>query len=258
VIGIIYFLIIIKYIYHKVYISKIFTFTSDYEYSINAEEIIKGGTGYNFNTLPEEIELCQPDYSIYPKCNYTLQRYTIGCIRKCSFCIVNKKEGEFKDIEPMNENPNSEYIYLLDNNFFASNNWLSNIRHLQKYKKPVQFEGIDIRILSEEMIIELNRIKPLKQYHFAWDNIKYDIIDNLKLITKIIKPYKLMCYVLIGFDSTPDEDYYRVMKLREFNINPFVMPYNKDNKYQKSFTRWVNNKAVFKSVKWKDYKYQYN
>lgn len=46
----------------------------------------------------------------------------------------------------------------------------------------------------------------------------------------------------------------RVEKLRELKIDPFVMPYNKKDKYQKSFARWVNHKAIFKTVKWRDYK----
>ena len=63
-----------------------------------------------------------------------------------------------------------------------------------------------------------------------------------------------MCYVLIGFNSTPFEDYYRVQYLRSENIDPYVMPYNKKDNYQKRFGRWVNHKAIFKTVKWQDYK----
>ena len=43
------------------------------------------------------------------------------------------------------------------------------------------------------------------------------------------------------------------MKIKETGCNPFVMPYNKKDKYQKQFARWVNHKAIFKSVKWEDY-----
>lgn len=32
--------------YDKVYQSKVFTFTPDYEYFVNADEVIYGGTGY--------------------------------------------------------------------------------------------------------------------------------------------------------------------------------------------------------------------
>ena len=48
------------------YMSKVFTFTPDYNYlPINAQ-IIKGGTGYDYNTkLPKEIEsITELDYSL--------------------------------------------------------------------------------------------------------------------------------------------------------------------------------------------------
>ena len=70
---------------------------------------------------------------------------------------------------------------------------------------------------------------------------------------KHVKPYKIMCYVLIGYWSTPEQDLYRIEKLRELKIDPFVMPYNKSDPYQKRFARWVNHKAIFKTVKWIDY-----
>ena len=31
------------------------------------------------------------------------------------------------------------------------------------------------------------------------------------------------------------------------------MPYNKFDDYQKRFARWVNHRAIFKTVKWEDY-----
>lgn len=53
----------------KVYMSKVFTFAPDYEYCIDADEIIKGGTGYSYpdggKALADEIEHIYPDYSIY-------------------------------------------------------------------------------------------------------------------------------------------------------------------------------------------------
>ena len=63
-------------------------------------------------------------------------------------------------------------------------------------------------------------------------------------------------FVLIGYDTTPEQDYYRVMTLWEkYGALPFVMPYNKFDEYQKRFSRWVNHRAIFKTVKWDDYKY---
>lgn len=63
-----------------------------------------------------------------------------------------------------------------------------------------------------------------------------------------------MCYVLIGFWSTPEEDLMRVQHLwDDYKIHPFVMPYNKFNRYQKDFARWCNNKVIFKSCTWDEY-----
>ncbi len=45
-----------------------------------------------------------------------------------------------------------------------------------------------------------------------------------------------------------------VETLRSFGIDPFAMPYDKTDPYQKAFSRWVNHKAIFKSVKWEEYR----
>lgn len=93
----------------KVYISKVFSFTPDYEYFIDADEVVKGGSGYCIeledgkevyhserdNNLPYEIEHIYPDYSLYPKeCKDTSYGFlTRGCPRGCPFCHVEAKEG---------------------------------------------------------------------------------------------------------------------------------------------------------------------
>lgn len=49
--------------FNKVYMSKVFTFTPDYDYPIVADEIERGGTGYDIHkALPNEIDRLQPDY----------------------------------------------------------------------------------------------------------------------------------------------------------------------------------------------------
>ena len=99
----------------------------------------------------------------------------------------------------------------------------------------------------------LNELQHYKQIKIAWDNPKENLVSKLREIIKYIKPYKLMCYVLIGYNSTKANDLRRVETLRELKISPFVMSYNKKDPYQKAFARWVNNKAVFATVKWEDY-----
>lgn len=58
-----------------------------------------------------------------------------------------------------------------------------------------------------------------------------------------------------------DKDEERIMKLHKLGVNPFAMGYidfnvkdYKVSKNVKDFCRWVNHKAIFKSVKWQDYK----
>ena len=241
--------------YDKVYASKLFNFSADMSSLIVSKEWIKGGTGYDIKSkLPNHIDMCQPDYSIYPMYDFSLQFFSRGCIRNCPFCVVREKEGYIKSVDPMNLNPKGKHIEVLDNNFFANTEWKVAIDYLLKVKLPVNLHGVDVRIMDEEQAFYLNQLKHMKQIHIAWDFANMDLVPKLKEMTKYIKPYKIMCYVLIGFNSTPEQDLYRVEKLRELGIDPFVMPFNKSNSYQKRFARWVNFKAIFKTVKFADYR----
>ena len=91
----------------KVYMSKVFSFSKDYEYHINADEVIKGGSGYcidiingkeTYNAdkdilLPNKIEHIYPDYSLYQIKDRAFGFMSRGCPRGCSFCHVKSKEG---------------------------------------------------------------------------------------------------------------------------------------------------------------------
>lgn len=249
------------------YHSQIFTFTPKYQYyPINAT-IIKGGTGINIQTkLPKEIDYIEElDYSIYPDCNYSIQFLSRGCIRSCSFCIVRQKEGVIHQVKPLQLNPKGKFIMLLDNNFFACKEWRENIKILKSYNQPIDFnQGIDLRILTEEQCLALKSLK-IKTIHCAWDNYKDKnvIIPKLKMLCSYIKPYKITCYVLVGYENREiiDTDIERVLLLDSMGIDPFAMgyvDYNNPN-YEKSksvkdFCRWVNMKATFKSCTWDEYK----
>lgn len=241
--------------YEIVYSSSIFNFTLKPRVPCSTM-IFEGGTGYDVKSrLLPHIEKLQPDYGLYPDCRFSWQRFTYGCIRKCPFCS-SWKMGKFEEHEPMNLNPKGEYVHLLDNNFFASKKWKENVEYLIKEKQPVIFEGVDARIISEneEMIYLLNKVKLKGQIHTAWDLPAIDMLSKLKKITKMIKPYKIMCYVLIGFNSSHEENMHRVKSLSAIGIDPFVMPWDKFDDYQSSFARWVNHKATYRSCEWKDYK----
>lgn len=239
--------------YEKIYVFSIFDF-SDKSYV--TKEMICGGTGFDISVkLPEEISKCDYDWNIFPKCDYSIVWFSRGCIRRCPFCVAWKKEGYIHPVLPKNLNPKANHIKIQDNNFFAAPNWRESIQQLQIWNQPVDFaSGVDVRIMTKEMADALNSLKHYKQIHIAWDNPKEDLIPKLREIIQWIKPYKIMCYVLIGFNTTEEQDLYRVETLRNLKIDPFVMPFNKKDKYQRAFARYVNHKAIFKSVKWTDYK----
>ena len=80
--------------YDKVYMAKVFTFTPDYGEVIMADEIVRGGTGYDLTSkLPQEIESQYPDYDLYGIKDIAYGYLTRGCPRGCNFCIVAEKEG---------------------------------------------------------------------------------------------------------------------------------------------------------------------
>ena len=238
------------------YESQLFDFTEPYAYDPRHADIFKGGTGIDIEKkLPKEIDdIEELDYSLYPNHNYSMQFYSRGCIRNCPFCVVRRKEGYIYPVKPMKLNPNGEHIEILDNNFFANPEWRDAYKEIMAIGQPVKLHGVDVRIMDEEQAEALNTMPMLGQIHVAWDLPKMDLRPQLENMVKYIKPYKISCYVLIGFDSTPEEDLYRVETLRSLGIDPFVMPFVKDDPYQRRFARWVNMKAVFKTVKWENYK----
>lgn len=246
--------------YDKVYMSKIFTFSPDYPYEFDCE-VIKGGTGYDIKSrLPIEIEASPAmDYTIYPDCEYSLQFFSRGCIRKCPFCLVKEKEGHIHPVQPVELNPNGKWIEVLDNNFFANPDWKKSIEYLLNAGQQVKLHGVDIRIMTEEQAYWLNRLRLKGNIHIAWDLPALDLTQKLQEVTKYIKPHKLTCYVLVGYNSTIEQDMFRIDTLRRFGICPFVQPYRdyenkrKPTQYERDLARWANNKFLYKSCKFEDY-----
>ena len=236
--------------YDKLYCSSIFDFTDKRGVPARAE---RGGTGFIPITKQLLFDTPEYDYSIYPGCDYSIMWFSRGCIRNCPFCLVQQKEGMIRPVTPKPPNPNGKYIVVQDNNFFANPMWRGAIDMLKALDQPVDMQGVDIRLLDDEQCDALLSLTHYKQIKIAWNNPRDDLQDRLTWMISKIKPCKIMCYVLIGYDSTPEQDIERVMCLRSRSIDPFVMAYNKQDEYQRRFARWVNHKAVFKSVEWEDY-----
>lgn len=239
--------------YDKVYAFSLFDFTD--KKTFVTPDMVCGGTGFDITKkLPKEIEDCDLDYSICPDCDFSMIWFSRGCIRNCPFCIVRKKEGHIYPVKPKNLNPNGKYIKVMDNNFFANPKWKSSVRQLLKWDQPVDIQGFDIRLFTHEQGEALSRLKHYKNVKFAWDNPKQNLDEKIEMLLEHIKPRYLMCYVLIGYWSTPEEDLERVMHLwDDYRIHAYAMPYDKSQKYQRMFSRWCNNKRIFGTRSWQEY-----
>ncbi len=244
--------------YDVVCMSKIFTFTNDFDYCIQANEIHKGGAGYNINIrLPEKIEKQFPDYSLYGITDTAYGYLSRGCPRQCDFCIVSKLEGckSVKVADVNNFWNGQKNIKLLDPNILACKERIELLQQLIDCKANIDFtQGLDVRLLNEEIIYMLNKMK-IKRIHFAWDSEKDSeiILKKLNLFKKYttISNRKIGVYILTNYNTNIEFDLHRIYTIRDIGYDPFVMVYNIQNakKIYRHMQRWCNRKWVFKKCK---------
>lgn len=239
--------------YDKVYKAKVFdeTYSEDIDYAIMADEVIKGGTGYDLqNNLPEEVEHQYPDYGLYSNFKDTAYGFLT---RGCKFCIVSEKEGrKSRQVAELNEFwRGQKYIKLLDPNITACDNCELLFDELIRAGSWVDFtQGIDARLITEKQCDQLNLMN-IKMLHFAWDNYEMQTYEKLKSVRNWLKygDRKLRVYVLTNFNTTHEQDLERVYKLKEIGYDPYIMIYNKPHapKITRQLQRYVNNKFIFRS-----------
>lgn len=256
--------------YDRVYMSKVFdeTYTPDVPEPLNADEIIKGGTGYGLdNKLPDEIEHIYPDYSLYPELTKDTAYgfLTRGCPRGCHFCIVAGKEGRrLVKVADLSEWwRGQKNIVLMDPNLLACQEHMELLQQLIDSNACIDMnQGVDCRLLTEQNIEAINKIK-LKNIHFAWDYMQEEkrVIAGLELYAKLanrkVNGAFGTVYCLTNYDTTMEENLYRIYTLRDMGYDPYVMIYDKPNapKEIRRLQRWCNNRIIFKSCKrFEDYK----
>ena len=258
--------------YDIVYMSKIFSdaYSEDIPEPMNADKVIKGGTGYcislgedgvehfdkSKNTpLQPEIEKMLPDYSIYPQFDFAVSMTSRGCPRGCSFCHVAAKEGRcaVKVADVSDFWNGQKEIRILDPNITACREKRDLMRQYRETGAILDFtQGLDIRLLNDEDIADINQMR-LRTLHFAWDNPKDDLESKFRNFAKGFRRKTRigMVYCLTNFNSTMEENLYRIYTLRDLGYDPYVMIYDKPNapKEIKQLQRWCNNKIIFKSCK---------
>lgn len=256
----------------KVYMSKVFSFTTDYEWCIDADEVIRGGSGYCISLvdgkevydtskdiqLPPEIEHIYPDYSLYPDLTKDTAYgfLTRGCPRGCGFCHVASKEGRCsRKVADLSEFwRGQKNIVLCDPNILACKDHMDLLQQLADSKAKIEFnQGLDIRFVTDRNIELLKAIR-LKNIHFAFDRWQDKDIIEPRLRAFVEKTGynrgkgRVMVYILTNFDTTLEQDIYRIQLCRELNISPYPMIYDKEHcdPVYKKLQRWCNNFIFWK------------
>lgn len=261
-----------------VYMSKVFGFTPDYPYPIRSQKIYRGGSGYcieltdgretyhaeNDDQLPYEIEHIYPDYSLYPDLtkDTAFGFLTRGCPRNCGFCHTTQKDGaRSHKAADLSEFWNGQKnVVLLDQNILACPDHLDLLDQLIESRARVEFNGgLDIRLINDTNLAKIKSLK-LKTIHLAFDRWKDKDIIEPKLRAFSDAGFdrhkgQVMVYILCNYDTTFEQDMYRIQLCRELNFSPYPMIYDKahaDPVYRK-LQRWCNNFIFWKVPTFEDY-----
>ncbi len=257
------------------YGSSVFTWNRHKADALTAQGAIVGGSGIDLkNKLPRHVEAMRPDYALYG-IDYGIGFLQRGCIRDCGFCAVPEKEGLPEVVATIDDLLNTStnrrpFIVLLDNEFFWNLKWAT--AHLEEFtRRGIDFspsQGLDIRCVTPALAATLagspfwNVHRSRRQITFAFDSVKTaaryrrGVEDLLKAG---IKAWQLQSFVLVGYDSTLEQDLQRIAIIREYGIDPFVMVYRDfrtgkagRDRARLNLARWVNRR-LYKSQAFEDY-----
>ena len=243
--------------YDRVYSSKVFTFTPENPYL--PPDTIKGGTGYGlYDELPAEIDDMFPDYSIYPDCHHAIGFLTRGCIRKCPWCVVPRKEGTIRPYRTWREikRPDSRDIVFMDNNVLACQHGLEQIEDMIGQDVRVDFtQGLDARLITDDVARMLAGLKWIEYIRMSADTdemlqVVMKTIDRLE--RNGVRPSRCFVYILIQDIESGER---RAITLRDRGAKVFAQPYrdfttNKEPPLeQRRLARWVNLRQIFYTAK---------
>ena len=257
--------------YDRVYASKVFSFTPDDPYL--PDDAIRGGTGYDVTSrLPPEIEAMPPDYTIYPQFDAAYGFLTRGCVNKCPWCVVPRKEGAIRPVGDIEQicNTNTGFRHkaiLMDNNFLAApiDFVREQIDKMRRLKIRVDFnQATDARLYDKERAQIMAEVPWLSMVRISCDTdaMLPHCIRAIKLLRRFGCKNDVLVYVLATNDGI-DSALYRIHRLMATDKRavPFVMPYRSltDNSIVpthelRRLARWCNKAWIRKSCTFKEYK----
>lgn len=253
--------------YDTVYMSRIFSdgYTKPAPEPENAEKVIRGGSGYCIsvgkdgrehydkskeNNLPSDMEKMFPDYSIYPQYDFAVAMTSRGCPRGCAFCHVAAKEGRcaVKVADVKDFYAGQKVIQVIDPNIVACKDKAELFRQYRDTGAKITFnQGLDIRLLTDADIEAINGMR-VEKLHFAWDNPQDRLEEKF---ANFAKKYKRpsspgVVYVLVGFNSTIEEDLYRIQTLWDMAYKPYVTVYDRlhASRRVKDLQQWCNFRKI--------------
>lgn len=219
-----------------------------------------GGYGIDKRSrLPDEVEHHKPDYE---GLDLLMGFTTRGCFRRCEFCDVWRIEGDIREHSPIEEfwDPSLKKMMLLDNNILGFPSYKQKLEFIRDQGlKLCVTQGYDARLIDGGVA---NLIASIPHYNWrfddravytAWDRLEDEerVIEGIQhLIDAGVKPRKVIPYLIVGFNTTLDQDLYRFEKLREMGVYPFVMPYNNKPHPMK---RWGNRPALYKRMSFEEW-----
>lgn len=229
----------------------------------NAKEVIIGGTGWDeYIKAPYTVTELPPEIAAVSHVPWTYEMYDIdygigfttrGCHVGCAFCVVPKKEGlqEYREMEVKDLiNPKSNHLILMNNNSFAHHDFMRDIEQIKFYNLSIHWDQAnDITLVTPEIAQAIRSVNyrgfsgKKKQLFFAFDlmvrkkidpetgtPVTYDMMkvvpEKVKLLKSFgVKGYSLVFYMLIGFNTTEEQDLARVECLRELGCEIYPMLY---------------------------------
>ena len=150
----------------------------------------------------------------------------------------------------------------MDNNVLACQHGIEQMRDMIGQDVRIDFnQGLDARLITDEVAQMLSDLKWIKFIRMSADTDKMlDVV--LEAVERLerhgVKPYRVFVYLLVQDIDSAER---RAIALRDAGVNPFAQPYRdfttntEPAKELKDLARWVNHKAIFKSVeRFSDYK----